>query len=90
MHAVTGAYADPIFVEKLGADPVVYQLLEMNHFFSWGIPLFDAEYTPGLQDYILNGVPLEDFGNGHPDPNLTYVNQSSNEEYARSAILTSC
>ncbi len=33
MHAVTGAYADPIFVEKLGADPVVYQLLEMNHFF---------------------------------------------------------
>lgn len=59
-------------------------------FFSWGIPLFDAEYTPGLQDYILNGVPLEDFGNGHPDPNLTYVNQSSNEEYARSAILTSC
>lgn len=40
-----------------------------------------------MQDYILNGVPLEDFGNGHPDPNLTYVNQSSNEEYVRSAIL---
>uniref|UniRef100_A0A0E0EWF4 phosphoglucomutase (alpha-D-glucose-1,6-bisphosphate-dependent) n=1 Tax=Oryza meridionalis TaxID=40149 RepID=A0A0E0EWF4_9ORYZ len=48
MHAVTGAYADPIFVEKLGADPV---------------------------DYILNGVPLEDFGNGHPDPNLTYAKE---------------
>jgi hypothetical protein len=25
MHAVTGAYAGPIFVEKLGADPVAYQ-----------------------------------------------------------------
>jgi phosphoglucomutase len=24
MHAVTGAYAGPIFVEKLGADPVAY------------------------------------------------------------------
>ncbi|KAF0915598.1 hypothetical protein E2562_037243 [Oryza meyeriana var. granulata] len=48
MHAMTGAYADPIFVEKLGADPV---------------------------DCILNGVPLEDFGNGHPDPNLTYAKE---------------
>ncbi|GJN20521.1 hypothetical protein PR202_gb07910 [Eleusine coracana subsp. coracana] len=47
MHAVTGAYAEPIFVEKLGADP----------------------------DCILNGVPLEDFGNGHPDPNLTYAKE---------------
>ena len=24
MHAVTGAYAGPIFVEKLGANPVAY------------------------------------------------------------------
>ncbi|XP_052188584.1 phosphoglucomutase, chloroplastic [Diospyros lotus] len=45
MHAVTGAYAKPIFVDKLGASP----------------------------DYISNGVPLEDFGHGHPDPNLTYA-----------------
>ncbi|KAK6117558.1 hypothetical protein DH2020_048686 [Rehmannia glutinosa] len=45
MHAVTGAYAKPIFVDKLGASP----------------------------DSILNGVPLEDFGHGHPDPNLTYA-----------------
>ncbi|XWS48369.1 hypothetical protein CRYUN_Cryun13aG0070500 [Craigia yunnanensis] len=43
MRAVTGAYAKPIFVDKLGASP----------------------------DSILNGVPLEDFGHGHPDPNLT-------------------
>ncbi|GAV61842.1 PGM_PMM_IV domain-containing protein/PGM_PMM_I domain-containing protein/PGM_PMM_II domain-containing protein/PGM_PMM_III domain-containing protein [Cephalotus follicularis] len=45
MHAVTGAYAKPIFVDKLGAS----------------------------LDSILNGVPLEDFGHGHPDPNLTYA-----------------
>ncbi|XAR66188.1 Phosphoglucomutase (alpha-D-glucose-1,6-bisphosphate-dependent) [Bertholletia excelsa] len=45
MHAVTGAYAKPIFMDKLGAHP----------------------------DSISNGVPLEDFGRGHPDPNLTYA-----------------
>ncbi|KAL7003247.1 phosphoglucomutase (alpha-D-glucose-1,6-bisphosphate-dependent), partial [Sarracenia purpurea var. burkii] len=45
MHAVTGAYAKPIFVDKLGSSP----------------------------DCISNGVPLEDFGHGHPDPNLTYA-----------------
>lgn len=45
MHAVTGAYAKPIFVDKLGAS----------------------------SDCISNGVPLEDFGHGHPDPNLTYA-----------------
>ncbi|XP_042048917.1 phosphoglucomutase, chloroplastic-like [Salvia splendens] len=47
MHAVTGAYAKPIFVDKLGASI----------------------------DSILNGVPLEDFGHGHPDPNLTYAKE---------------
>ncbi|CAN1265076.1 Phosphoglucomutase, chloroplastic [Linum perenne] len=47
MHAVTGAYAKPIFVDKLGAS----------------------------MDSILNGVPLEDFGHGHPDPNLTYARE---------------
>ena len=45
MHAVTGAYAGPILVDALGADPAS----------------------------ILNGVPKEDFGGGHPDPNLTYA-----------------
>ncbi len=24
---------------------------------------------------VINGVPLEDFGGGHPDPNLTYAHQ---------------
>ncbi|KAH6828207.1 phosphoglucomutase [Perilla frutescens var. hirtella] len=53
MHAVTGAYAKPIFVEKLGASP----------------------------ESILNGVPLEDFGHGHPDPNLTYAKDLVNIMY---------
>ncbi|CAF2072283.1 unnamed protein product, partial [Brassica napus] len=45
MHAVTGSYARPNFVDYLGAKP----------------------------DSISSGVPLEDFGHGHPDPNLTYA-----------------
>ena len=27
------------------------------------------------KDCVLNGLPLKDFGNLHPDPNLTYANQ---------------
>lgn len=27
------------------------------------------------EEAIINGVPLEDFGGGHPDPNLTYAAQ---------------
>lgn len=45
MHAVTGPYAQRIFVEQLGA------------------PL----------NSIQNASPLEDFGGGHPDPNLIYA-----------------
>ncbi|KAI3705829.1 hypothetical protein L1987_76073 [Smallanthus sonchifolius] len=54
MHAVTGAYANPIFVDKLRASP----------------------------DSICNGVPLEDFGHGHPDPNLTYAKDLVNIMYS--------
>ncbi|XP_050154921.1 phosphoglucomutase, chloroplastic-like [Malus sylvestris] len=54
MHAVTGAYAKPIFVDKLGAS----------------------------LDSISNGVPLEDFGHGHPDPNLTYAKDLVNILYS--------
>ncbi|KAL2324475.1 hypothetical protein Fmac_023533 [Flemingia macrophylla] len=54
MHAVTGAYAKPIFVDKLGAS----------------------------LDSISNGIPLEDFGHGHPDPNLTYAKDLVNTLYA--------
>ncbi|KAK4777280.1 hypothetical protein SAY87_017467 [Trapa incisa] len=57
MHAVTGAYAKPIFVDKLGASP----------------------------DSISNGVPLEDFGHGHPDPNLTYAKDLVNIMYGDNA-----
>ena len=45
MHAVTGPYAQEIFVNRLGAPA----------------------------DSMMNTVPLEDFGGGHSDSNLTYA-----------------
>ncbi|KAK1297220.1 hypothetical protein QJS10_CPB15g00708 [Acorus calamus] len=57
MHAVAGAYAKPIFVDRLGAD---------------------------LRS-IANGVPLEDFGHGHPDPNLTYAKDLVDIMYGKNA-----
>ncbi len=47
MHAVTGPYAQEIFVNRLGAS----------------------------QDSVMNCIPSEDFGGGHPDPNLTYAEE---------------
>ena len=34
---------------------------------------------------VLNGVPLEDFGGGHPDPNLTYAKDLVAEMYGDDA-----
>jgi phosphoglucomutase len=45
MHAVTGPYAQRIFVDLLGAPA----------------------------SSVMNATPLEDFGGGHPDPNLIYA-----------------
>ncbi|MDI1299511.1 alpha-D-glucose phosphate-specific phosphoglucomutase [Methylotenera sp.] len=45
MHAVTGPYAQEIFVNRLGAS----------------------------ESSLMNCIPSEDFGGGHPDPNLTYA-----------------
>ena len=45
MHAVTGPYAQELFVNRLGASA----------------------------SSLMNCVPSEDFGGGHPDPNLTYA-----------------
>ena len=45
MHAVTGPYAERLFVEMLGAPA----------------------------GSVMNASPLEDFGGGHPDPNLIYA-----------------
>jgi phosphoglucomutase len=28
---------------------------------------------------VINGVPLEDFGGGHPDPNLTYAHRAGRD-----------
>lgn len=47
MHAVTGPYAQEIFVNRLGAPA----------------------------NSVMNAVPLPDFGQGHPDPNLTYAHE---------------
>jgi phosphoglucomutase len=73
MHAVTGAYAGPIFVEKLGADPVDYHFYYNITYFQKLEELHSLMLNTSFQDCILNGMPLEDFGNGHPDPNLTYA-----------------
>lgn len=34
---------------------------------------------------VMNGVPLEDFGGGHPDPNLTYASELVDVMYALDA-----
>ena len=47
MHAITGPYAEEIFINRLGAPA----------------------------DAIMNCTPLPDFGQGHPDPNLTYAHE---------------
>ncbi|CAK9161017.1 unnamed protein product [Ilex paraguariensis] len=81
MHAVTGAYAKPIFVDKLGATLVCFACgilycLKFNYYLSLTVDVWDL-----VQDSILNGVPLEDFGHGHPDPNLTYAKELVNIMY---------
>ncbi|MDD4964620.1 MAG: alpha-D-glucose phosphate-specific phosphoglucomutase [Gallionella sp.] len=57
MHAVTGPYAQEIFVNRLGA-PV---------------------------NSVMNAVPLPDFGQGHPDPNLTYAHELVEIVYGENA-----
>lgn len=59
MHAVTGPYAQEIFVNRLGASA----------------------------DSLMNCVPLEDFGGGHPDPNLTYAEDLVKIMFAGDAAL---
>ena len=57
MHAVTGPYAQRIFVEMLGAP----------------------------QSSVMNATPLEDFGGGHPDPNLIYAKPLVDLMYSQQA-----
>ena len=57
MHAVTGSYAQEIFVNRLGAS------------------------VSSLQ----NCIPLEDFGGGHPDPNLVYAHDLVDVLYGEDA-----
>ena len=59
MHAVTGPYAQEIFVNRLGAPA----------------------------SSLMNCIPSEDFGGGHPDPNLTYAEDLVNIMFAGEAAL---
>ena len=59
MHAVTGPYAQEIFVNRLGAPA----------------------------SSLMNCVPSEDFGGGHPDPNLTYAEDLVKIMFAGSSAL---
>jgi len=34
-----------------------------------------GELLSSERNKLMNCVPLEDFGNGHPDPNLTYAHE---------------
>ncbi|MDH5357357.1 MAG: alpha-D-glucose phosphate-specific phosphoglucomutase [Gammaproteobacteria bacterium] len=34
---------------------------------------------------VINGIPLPDFGNGHPDPNLTYAKELVDEMFSDNA-----
>ena len=38
-----------------------------------------------LAGTVINGMPLEDFGGGHPDPNLTYADQLVATMYGKDA-----
>ncbi|XLU78395.1 hypothetical protein S245_001816, partial [Arachis hypogaea] len=42
---------------------------EVNHYFYYALLII----TFSKVDSIENGIPLEHFGHGHPDPNLTYA-----------------
>ena len=57
MHAVTGPYANAVFMQRLGAPA----------------------------GSVRNGVPLPDFGGGHPDPNPTYAEELVAAMYADDA-----
>ena len=59
MHAVTGPYAQEIFVNRLGTSA----------------------------DSLMNCIPSEDFGGGHPDPNLTYAEDLVKIMFAGEAAL---
>jgi len=57
MHAITGPYANEIFVKRLGAPA----------------------------QSIINGVPLPDFGGGHPDPNPVYAKELFEKMFSQNA-----
>jgi phosphoglucomutase len=39
----------------------------------------------GVEGTVINGIPLTDFGGGHPDPNLTYAEELVTEMFSQNA-----
>jgi phosphoglucomutase len=67
MHAVNGPYAKEILERRLGAPDGT-----TSH--STSLSKNDSQVA-GYAGSVMNAVPLEDFGGGHPDPNLTYAHE---------------
>ncbi|RYR37561.1 hypothetical protein Ahy_A09g042435 isoform C [Arachis hypogaea] len=58
-----------------GAMPNLFLLINL-------VQLWILGFNYAMYDSIANGIPLEDFGHGHPDPNLTYAKDLVNILYA--------
>lgn len=50
----------------------------------YGKEIFEQELGATLGT-VINGIPLTDFGGGHPDPNLTYAKDLVNEMFGTDA-----
>jgi len=72
LHGVAGAYAKHIFVEELGADE--NSLLNCVPKVMCSSIVTSCTKKRGLV-LILHIFLQEDFGGGHPDPNLTYAKE---------------
>ena len=72
LHGVAGAYAKHIFVEELGADES--SLLNCIPKVMYSSIVTSCTKKCGL--VLIHHIFLqEDFGGGHPDPNLTYAKE---------------
>jgi phosphoglucomutase len=73
MHAVTGPYAREIFINRLATPSTHHPDVGANSFALTCDGRMNSPLHPA--DSVMNAVPLEDFGGGHPDPNLTYAHE---------------
>lgn len=50
-------------------------------------PYATAIFTAlGAGDSVVNNVPLEDFGGGHPDPNLTLASPQNRTQHVQHCL----